>query len=65
MAYECVLVRLSSTYQACANASSRLSFGCLLLFLGRVGDIVGGRKMFLAGSLWFAIWYVLDILESA
>ncbi|KAJ6535086.1 major facilitator superfamily domain-containing protein [Mycena capillaripes] len=33
-----------------------LSYGCLLLFFGRVGDIVGGRTMFLLGSTWFAIW---------
>ncbi|KAJ6482010.1 major facilitator superfamily domain-containing protein [Mycena sanguinolenta] len=33
-----------------------LSYGCLLLFFGRVGDIVGGRIMFLVGSTWFAIW---------
>ncbi|KAG1721892.1 major facilitator superfamily domain-containing protein [Suillus lakei] len=33
-----------------------LSFGGLLLFCGRLGDIFGGRFMFLVGSLWFAIW---------
>ncbi|KAK7044587.1 MFS general substrate transporter [Favolaschia claudopus] len=33
-----------------------LSYGCLLLFFGRLGDIVGGRFMFLAGSIWFSIW---------
>ncbi|KAJ7590083.1 major facilitator superfamily domain-containing protein [Mycena floridula] len=33
-----------------------LSYGCLLLFFGRVGDIFGGRFMFLAGSAWFGIW---------
>ncbi|KAG1758738.1 major facilitator superfamily domain-containing protein [Suillus occidentalis] len=33
-----------------------LSFGGLLLFCGRLGDILGGRFMFLVGSLWFAIW---------
>ncbi|KAJ7444946.1 major facilitator superfamily domain-containing protein [Mycena latifolia] len=33
-----------------------LSYGCLLLFFGRLGDIVGGRIMFLAGSIWFSIW---------
>ncbi|KAJ6455296.1 major facilitator superfamily domain-containing protein [Mycena vitilis] len=35
-----------------------LSYGCLLLFFGRVGDIVGGRTMFLLGSIWFAIWSI-------
>ncbi|OCH89214.1 MFS general substrate transporter [Obba rivulosa] len=33
-----------------------LSFGCLLLFFGRVSDIIGNRKIFLFGSAWFAIW---------
>ncbi|KAG1824941.1 major facilitator superfamily domain-containing protein [Suillus subaureus] len=33
-----------------------LSFGGLLLFCGRLGDIFGNRFMFLVGSLWFAIW---------
>ncbi|KAJ7729261.1 major facilitator superfamily domain-containing protein [Mycena maculata] len=33
-----------------------LSYGCLLLFFGRLGDIVGGRFMFLLGSIWFSIW---------
>lgn len=30
----------------------------MLLFFGRVGDIVGGRIMFLLGSAWFAAWHV-------
>ncbi|KAG1729327.1 major facilitator superfamily domain-containing protein [Suillus paluster] len=33
-----------------------LSYGCLILFCGRLGDIIGGRFMFLVGSMWFAIW---------
>ncbi|KAJ8522255.1 hypothetical protein ONZ45_g1154 [Pleurotus djamor] len=33
-----------------------LSYGCFLLFFGRIGDIVGGRVMFMLGSLWFAAW---------
>ncbi|EIW86181.1 MFS general substrate transporter [Coniophora puteana RWD-64-598 SS2] len=33
-----------------------LAYGCLMLLFGRVGDIVGGRFMFLAGSLFFAAW---------
>ncbi|KAJ7157097.1 major facilitator superfamily domain-containing protein [Mycena filopes] len=33
-----------------------LSYGCLLLFFGRLGDIVGGRVLFLLGSIWFALW---------
>ncbi|KAF4568600.1 hypothetical protein EYR40_009994 [Pleurotus pulmonarius] len=35
-----------------------LSYGCLLLFFGRVGDIVGGRIMFMVGSAWFAAWSI-------
>ncbi|KAF7325316.1 MFS general substrate transporter [Mycena venus] len=33
-----------------------LSYGCMLLFFGRLGDIVGGRIMFLVGSIWFSLW---------
>ncbi|KAJ7612113.1 major facilitator superfamily-domain-containing protein [Roridomyces roridus] len=33
-----------------------LAYGCALLFFGRIGDIVGGRTMFLVGSVWFAAW---------
>ncbi|KAF5367005.1 hypothetical protein D9758_003849 [Tetrapyrgos nigripes] len=33
-----------------------LSYGCMLLLFGRLGDIYGGRPMFLIGSAWFAIW---------
>ncbi|KAJ7757480.1 major facilitator superfamily domain-containing protein [Mycena metata] len=33
-----------------------LSYGCLLLFFGRLGDIVGGRVLFLLGSIWFSLW---------
>ncbi|KAL2120948.1 hypothetical protein VTJ04DRAFT_4975 [Mycothermus thermophilus] len=32
-----------------------LTFGCFLLFWGRVADIYGKRKIFVAGSAWFAI----------
>ncbi|KAJ7581456.1 major facilitator superfamily domain-containing protein [Mycena floridula] len=35
-----------------------LSYGCLLLFFGHVGDIVGPRLMFLCGSAWFAGWSI-------
>ncbi|KAI0341364.1 MFS general substrate transporter [Trametopsis cervina] len=35
-----------------------LSNGCLLLLLGRMADILGSRRMFLAGSLWFSIWSI-------
>ena len=34
-----------------------MSYGCLLLLCGRVADIIGSKKMFLAGSVWFTIWY--------
>ncbi|KAF8204419.1 major facilitator superfamily domain-containing protein [Mycena galopus ATCC 62051] len=33
-----------------------LSYGCFLLFFGRLGDIIGGRIMFLVGSIWFSMW---------
>jgi MFS family permease len=32
-----------------------LTFGCFLLFWGRVGDIYGKRKIFIWGSAWFAV----------
>ncbi|KAI0684208.1 major facilitator superfamily domain-containing protein [Cytidiella melzeri] len=35
-----------------------LSNGCLLLLCGRLADILGSRRMFLVGSLWFSIWSV-------
>lgn len=49
----------------CCGLSSRLSYGCLLLFFGRLGDIVGGRLMFILGSCWFAIWYAPSISASS
>ncbi|KAK7063775.1 MFS general substrate transporter [Favolaschia claudopus] len=33
-----------------------LSYGCFLLFFGRLSDIIGGRFMFLVGSIWFSVW---------
>ncbi|KAH7885093.1 major facilitator superfamily domain-containing protein [Phlebopus sp. FC_14] len=41
-----------------------LSYGCLLLLFGRIGDIVGGKVMFIAGSLWFAIWSLITAFAS-
>ncbi|KAJ7626866.1 major facilitator superfamily-domain-containing protein [Roridomyces roridus] len=35
-----------------------LAYGSTLLFFGRIGDIVGGRIMFLLGSAWFAAWSI-------
>ncbi|KAJ7330394.1 major facilitator superfamily-domain-containing protein [Mycena albidolilacea] len=35
-----------------------LAYGCTLLLFGRMGDIFGGRIMFLAGSAWFSIWSI-------
>ncbi|KAL1840665.1 hypothetical protein VTJ49DRAFT_215 [Mycothermus thermophilus] len=32
-----------------------LTFGCFLLFWGRVADIYGKRKIFVGGSAWFAV----------
>lgn len=36
-------------------SSYTLTFGCLLLFWGRIGDIFGKRKVFVWGSVWFAV----------
>ncbi|KAJ7826961.1 major facilitator superfamily domain-containing protein [Mycena leptocephala] len=33
-----------------------LTYGCTLLLFGRMGDIFGGRVMFLVGSAWFSVW---------
>ncbi|KAJ6448959.1 hypothetical protein C8R47DRAFT_1265645 [Mycena vitilis] len=35
-----------------------LAYGCTLLLFGRMGDIYGGRILFLAGSAWFAVWSI-------
>ncbi|KAJ6614652.1 major facilitator superfamily-domain-containing protein [Mycena sp. CBHHK59/15] len=35
-----------------------LSYGCTLLLFGRIGDILGGRVMFLMGSAWFTAWSI-------
>ncbi|KAF8190651.1 major facilitator superfamily-domain-containing protein [Mycena galopus ATCC 62051] len=32
-----------------------LAYGCTLLLFGRMGDIFGGRIMFLVGSAWFSV----------
>jgi MFS family permease len=32
-----------------------LTFGCFLLFWGRVADIYGKRSIFIWGSAWFAL----------
>ncbi|KAH8102271.1 major facilitator superfamily domain-containing protein [Cristinia sonorae] len=39
-----------------------LSYGCLLLLLGRIADIIGSKKMFLIGSAWFSLWSVAAAL---
>ncbi|KAI0337975.1 MFS general substrate transporter [Trametopsis cervina] len=38
------------------HAHRRLSYGCSLLFFGKVADIVGSRLMFLVGSAWVFVW---------
>ncbi|KAJ7185443.1 major facilitator superfamily-domain-containing protein [Mycena filopes] len=35
-----------------------LSYGCTLLLFGRIGDILGGRFVFLVGSAWFSVWSI-------
>ncbi|KAF7372858.1 MFS general substrate transporter [Mycena sanguinolenta] len=35
-----------------------LAYGCTLLLFGRMGDIFGGRVMFLVGSAWFSVWSI-------
>ncbi|KAJ6567324.1 major facilitator superfamily-domain-containing protein [Mycena vulgaris] len=35
-----------------------LAYGCTLLLFGRIGDILGGRFMFLVGSGWFSAWSI-------
>ncbi|KAJ6606046.1 major facilitator superfamily-domain-containing protein [Mycena vulgaris] len=35
-----------------------LAYGCTLLLFGRIGDILGGRTMFLVGSAWFSAWSI-------
>ncbi|KAL2172879.1 hypothetical protein VTG60DRAFT_57 [Thermothelomyces hinnuleus] len=37
-----------------------LAFGCFLLFWGRVADIYGKRKIFVAGSAWFAATTIVN-----
>jgi MFS family permease len=36
----------------------RLSNGCLLLLCGRLADIIGSKRMFLIGSVWFSVWSI-------
>lgn len=37
-----------------------LTFGCFLLFWGRVADIYGKRKIFICGSAWFAVTTLIN-----
>ena len=46
-------------YRADERARYRLSYGCLLLLCGRLADIVGSKKMFIIGSAWFSVWWVI------
>lgn len=37
-------------------AAYSLTVGTFILFAGRLGDLFGYRRMFIAGWLWFALW---------
>ncbi len=37
-----------------------LTFGCFLLFWGRVADIYGKRKIFVGGSIWFGVTMLVN-----
>src|SRR5260370_33684607 len=39
-------------------SSYSLTSGCFLLLFGRVADVYGRRRTFLAGAAWVAIWSV-------
>jgi MFS family permease len=42
-----------------------LTYAALMLVFGRVGDMLGYRRIFLAGSLWSAIAFVLCAMASS
>jgi MFS family permease len=42
-----------------------LTYAALMLVFGRVGDMLGYRRIFLAGSLWSAVAFVLCALASS
>lgn len=60
MAAEYLLVRVISCVYGgkCSPFLCRLSYGCLLLLCGRLADIIGSKRMFLIGSLWFSVWSI-------
>lgn len=37
-----------------------LTYAGFLLVGGRMGDLFGHRRIFLAGTLWFAIWSLVS-----
>jgi len=42
-----------------------LTYAALMLVFGRVGDMLGYRRVFLAGSLWSAVAFVLCALAPS
>ncbi|KAL1877861.1 hypothetical protein VTK73DRAFT_8388 [Phialemonium thermophilum] len=41
-------------------SSYTLTFGCFLLFWGRIADIYGKRTIFIGGSLWMAVAFAVN-----
>lgn len=48
-------LKIPETSQQWMVSSYSLTFGCFLLFWGRIADIYGKRLIFILGSLWVCI----------